>query len=215
MLPELNFSDEEIRNRYITFYGNYREFSEKKIPDFRYKWASLSEFVKEIKQSFSRYYNKGHNRRGTLWGERFKSLIVEDGETLINCLAYIDLNPIRAGITERPEDHRWNSIGYHIQSKNKDDFLSLDFDPVEHASLSLRELNRASLKEFGAMNDKERLRRYRRYIYEAGALKRPDGRSPTTIDEKVIKKERKAEILQNPIYLLIPGSHGLILPRNN
>jgi hypothetical protein len=49
--------------------------------------------VREIKVGFTRYYNKRHNRRGYFWGDRFKSLIVEKGETLINCLAYIDLNP--------------------------------------------------------------------------------------------------------------------------
>jgi len=53
----------------------------------------LSEFVREIKVGFTRYYNKRHNRRGYFWGDRFKSVIVEKGETLINCLAYIDLNP--------------------------------------------------------------------------------------------------------------------------
>ena len=37
-------------------------------------------------------------------------MIVEKGETLINCLAYIDLNPLRAGLVERPEDYRWNTL---------------------------------------------------------------------------------------------------------
>jgi len=184
MLPESYFTNEEIKSRYVTFYEDDREFPREKVSDFRLKWASLSEFVKDIKQTFSRYYNKRHNRRGTLWGERFKSLIVEDGETLINCLAYIDLNPIRANIAERPEDYRWNSLGYHIQSGNKDNFLSLDF----------------GLKEFGVMDAKERLRRYRRYVYEAGALKRSDGRSSTTIDEKILKKERKADFNTTRVY---------------
>jgi hypothetical protein len=58
------------------------------------------------------------------WGERFKSVIVENGETLINCLAYIDLNPIRAGLVKRQEEYRWNSIGYHAQTNNRDNFLS-------------------------------------------------------------------------------------------
>jgi putative transposase len=44
------------------------------------------------------YYNRRHNRRGFFWSARFKSLIVDNDETLINCLAYIDLNPVRAGI---------------------------------------------------------------------------------------------------------------------
>ena len=42
------------------------------------------------------------------------------------------------------------------------------------------------------MDEKERLRRFRRYVYEAGALKRSDGKSCRTIDEKILEKERKA-----------------------
>ena len=133
--------------------------------------------MKEIKQTFSWYYNQRHNRRGTLWGERFKIVIVENGETLINCLAYIDLNPVRAAIVERPEYYRWNSLGYHIQAGNRDDFLSLDF----------------GLKEFGTMDAAERLRSYRRYVYETGGIKRFDGRSSATVDEKILEKERKTD----------------------
>lgn len=59
-------------------YGNDRRFSEAQIPSFRSKWSSLSEFVKEIKQEFSRFYNKRHGRRGFFWGDRFKSVIVEN-----------------------------------------------------------------------------------------------------------------------------------------
>ena len=89
--------------------------------------------------------------------------------------------------------YRWNSLGFHIQTGNNDDFLSLDFGPVKCASLSLRELNGASLKEFGVMDAAERLRSYRRYVYEAGGLKRADGRSSATVDEKILEKERKTD----------------------
>ena len=73
---------------------------------------------------------------GILWDERFESLIVENGETLINCLVHIDLNLLRAGIVSRPEDYRWNSLSYHIQTNNQDNFLSTDFGPVKYAPLS-------------------------------------------------------------------------------
>jgi putative transposase len=52
-----------------------------------------------------------------------KSVIVDKGETLVNCLAYIDLKPLRAGLVDRPEDYRWNSLGYHLQTQNKNQFL--------------------------------------------------------------------------------------------
>ena len=55
MLPESGFSDDEIKSRYKMFYGDVREFPQEKVPAFRFKWASLSELVREIKQTFSRY----------------------------------------------------------------------------------------------------------------------------------------------------------------
>jgi len=109
------------------FYGDSQDFTEGQIPYLCEKLSSLSELIREIKVGFARYYNRRHNRDGYFWGDRFKSVIVDKGETLINCLAYIDLNPLRAGIVSRPEDYRWNSLGYHVQTNNRDSFLSTDF----------------------------------------------------------------------------------------
>jgi REP element-mobilizing transposase RayT len=177
MLPEYKFSDQEIKNRYVNFYGYERVFADGQIPSLRAKFSSLSEFVREIKVGFARYYNKRHNRRGYFWGDRFKSVIVDKGETMVNCLAYIDLNPLRAGIVSRPEDYRWNSLGYHVQTNNRDNFLSTDF----------------GLKEFNVNSEKERIRRYRRYVYEAGAVNRPEKGKTEVIGDRIIEKERKRE----------------------
>jgi REP element-mobilizing transposase RayT len=175
MIPEDQFTDDEIQKRFEAFFGKSREFAEGQIPYWREKLSSLSEFIREIKVGFARYYNRRHNRRGYFWGDRFKSVIVDKGETLVNCLAYIDLNPLRAGIVDLPEDYRWNSLGYHIQTENKDRFLSTDY----------------GLKEFNVKSKKERIRRYRRYVYEAGAICRPDKMQAHVIDAKVVAKERK------------------------
>lgn len=176
-LPEYKFTDEDIKCRYVNFYGDDRVFADGLIPSLRAKLSSLSEFVREIKVGFARYYNKRHHRRGYFWGDRFKSVIVDKGETLVNCLAYIDLNPLRAGIASRPEDYRWNSLGYHLQTNNRGNFLSTDF----------------GLKEFNVKSKKERIRRYRRYVYEAGAINRPDKMQAKVIDDKVLEKERNRE----------------------
>ena len=177
MFPEHNYKDEEIRKRCKAHYGEDFEVSDEQIVDYRVKLSSLANYMKEIKQAFSWYYNHRHNRRGTLWGERFKSVIVENGETLINCLAYIDLNPLRAGIVDRPEEYRWNSLGYHIQTSNQDNFLSTDF----------------GLKEFNVKSENERIRRYRRYVYEAGAINEPGKGRAKVIKDKVLEKERKRD----------------------
>jgi putative transposase len=177
MFPEYKYTDEDIQNRYEDFYGDDRVFAAGWIPSLREKLSNLSEFVREIKVGFTRYYNKRHHRRGYFWGDRFKSVIVEKGETLINCLAYIDLNPLRAGLVERPEDYRWNSLGYHVQTNNQDKFLSTDF----------------GLKEFNVKSEKERIRSYRRYIYEAGAVNRPEKGKIQVIGDKIMEKERNRE----------------------
>ena len=92
MLPEYKFNDEEIEKRFVEFYGDERIFADGLIPSLREKLSSLSEFMREIKVGFARFYNRLHNRRGYFWGDWFKSVIVDIGETLINCLAYIDLS---------------------------------------------------------------------------------------------------------------------------
>jgi putative transposase len=151
------------------------------VPSLREKLSSLSEFMREIKVGFARFYNRRHNRRGYFWGDRFKSVIVEYGETLINCLAYIDLNPLRAGIVSRPEEYRWNSLGYHMQTNNRGNFLSTDF----------------GLNEFNVKSKKERIRRYRRYVYEAGSLNQPKKGVVKVIADKVLEKERRREFELN------------------
>ena len=177
MIPDNRFTDEDIQKRFETFYADSRDFTEGQIPYLREKLSSLSEFMREIKVGFARYYNRRHNRRGYFWGDRFKSVIVDKGETLVNCLAYIDLNPLRAGLVDRPEDYRWNSLGYHVQTHNKDQFLSTDF----------------GFEEFNVKSPKERIRRYRRFVYEAGAISRPDKMQAKVIDDKVVAKERKKD----------------------
>jgi len=173
MHPGEGYTDTEVRRRYSIYYQDDDRREEPlsgQITMFRHKWEQLSEFIKEIKQTFSRYYNKRHKRRGFFWSDRFKSVLVENGDTLINCLAYVDLNPIRAGLVERPDDYRWSSLGYHQQTGNKGNFLSLDFGL------------------FGAerLSSEQRLTKYRQFVYEVGEIKRHKGKS---IDRLVAEKE--------------------------
>jgi putative transposase len=81
------------------------------LDTFRKRFCDLSCFVKELKERFSRWFNKHHDRRGTLWMDRFKSVLVEDGEALRTMALYIDLNPVRAGLVEDPKDYRWTGYG--------------------------------------------------------------------------------------------------------
>ena len=82
--------------------------AEQRIAALKKRFCDLSLFVKEVKERFSRWFNKRRGRRGTLWMDRFKSVIVEGkGEALRTMAAYIDLNPVRAGLVKDPKDYRW------------------------------------------------------------------------------------------------------------
>jgi putative transposase len=72
---------------------------------------NLSEFMKTLLQRFTRWFNRTHNRSGTLWEERYKSVIVESGVAARTMAAYIDLNPVRAGMVSDPAEYRWSSYG--------------------------------------------------------------------------------------------------------
>jgi hypothetical protein len=74
--------------------------------------GDVSAFVKTLKQRYSMSYNARHKRSGTLWEERFKSVLVENAEGAKAAVAaYIDLNPVRAKTVADPKDYRWSGYG--------------------------------------------------------------------------------------------------------
>jgi REP element-mobilizing transposase RayT len=83
-------------------------WEEEILDRYRTRMGDLSIFMKELKQRFTQWFNRRHGRRGTLWEERFKSMLVEgDEKALLTVAAYIDLNPVRARMVDRVEDYRW------------------------------------------------------------------------------------------------------------
>ena len=69
--------------------------------------GDVSAYMKLVKQRFSIWFNRSHRRYGTLWAERFKSVLVESGRALQAISAYIDLNCVRAGLVVDPKDYRF------------------------------------------------------------------------------------------------------------
>lgn len=69
--------------------------------------GDVSPYMKLVKQRLSIWYNKTHGRFGTLWAERFKSVLVGPG-ALQPMMAYIDLNCVRAGLVGDPKDYRYS-----------------------------------------------------------------------------------------------------------
>jgi len=86
---------------------------------FTYRMYDLSEFMKTLLQRFTRWHNNRAKRCGNLWEETFKSVVVEDGLASKTIAAYIDLNPVRAGIAQDPAEYRWSSYGEAMGATGK------------------------------------------------------------------------------------------------
>jgi len=78
---------------------------------YTYRMHDLSEFMKSLVQRFTQWYNRRNERKGNLWEDAFRSTVVEPGIAARMVATYIDLNPVRAGIVNDPEDYSWCSYG--------------------------------------------------------------------------------------------------------
>ena len=133
----------------------------------------LSEFMNGLLKRFTRWFNRQHQRTGTLWEDRFKSVIVEGGTPARAVAAYIDLNPVRAGLASEPADYRWSSYGEAVGAGGR-----------SAAGKAARSgLVRALLCGEGAMNDASRWQeisgRYRLLLKQA--IERKGGGSKASV----------------------------------
>jgi REP element-mobilizing transposase RayT len=96
------------------------EAAESLKAEYTYRMYDISEFMKTFKQRFTQSYNLRHGRKGTLWEERFKSILLQgrSGHALATIAAYIDLNAVRAGIVADPKDYRFSGYGEAMAGSN-------------------------------------------------------------------------------------------------
>ena len=69
--------------------------------------------MQAVGRTYVRYVNTRHHRTGALWEGRFRSSIVHTERYLLTCSRYIELNPVRAGMIDRPERYRWSSYRHN------------------------------------------------------------------------------------------------------
>lgn len=86
--------------------------------EYRERLSSISWFMKVLNQHIARLANKEDNCTGKFWESRFKSQALLDEAALLTCMAYVDLNPIRAGMADRPELSEFTSIQTRL-NRNK------------------------------------------------------------------------------------------------
>jgi REP element-mobilizing transposase RayT len=156
-------SDAELVERYRALYPNGRKrvaeveatlakgeaLAEALRARLHARMHDVSMFLKELKQRFTMWFNARFKLYGTIWAERFKSILIEnDASALCTVGAYIDLNPLRAGIVEKPEDYRWCGMAAAERG-----------DPIAQAGL-------ISMMRSGTWIDA--WKSYRRFVYHAG-----------------------------------------------
>ncbi len=97
----------------------------------------LSRFMQQLEGEFAEYYNARKGRSGAFWGERYHCTMIDGGEHLWNCLRYIDLNMVRAGVVRHPGEWAW--CGYRELVGERERYRSLEVDRlVELLGLSDR-----------------------------------------------------------------------------
>lgn len=69
----------------------------------------LAKIMQGLTQTYSIWFNHKYRKPGRLWQGRFKSFVIEKDKYLLDCLQYIELNPVRANLVTRPEDYLWSS----------------------------------------------------------------------------------------------------------
>ncbi len=77
------------------------------------KEGALAGFMKLIGQRYTQYVNYRYERTGSMWEGRYKSSVIDTDLYLLTCYRYIELNPVRAGMTQRPSEYRWSSARWH------------------------------------------------------------------------------------------------------
>jgi putative transposase len=77
------------------------------------KDQALSKMMQAVGRSYVQAFNKAQGRTGTLWEGRYRSTLIQTERYLLACMAYIDLNPVRAHMVAQPEDYAWSSYGFY------------------------------------------------------------------------------------------------------
>ena len=90
--------------------------------------GKMSECFKRLNGLYGMYYRKSAGGKGYVFQDRFKSTLIEKDAYLLQSIAYLLRNPVRAGIVHNAEDYIWSSIkAYYSKSSNRNDIVDAEF----------------------------------------------------------------------------------------
>ncbi len=134
---------------------------------YRLRLFDVSEYMRNIQSAFARWFNRSYQRHGRFWADRFKSVYLADPKAVLDCMLYVELNPVRAGLVERPEE--WQGSSLLQRELGKDSWL-------------------APMETFLAQPDgKKALAEYRQRLYYRGSVPTKSGQK--AISQRVLEQE--------------------------
>ena len=83
----------------------------------------LPKLMQFLGRQYVSWFNRRHSRTGTLWEGRYKSSLIQSERYLLNCMVYMDLNPVRAAMAAHPGDYQWSSY-LHYAGKRVDNAVA-------------------------------------------------------------------------------------------
>ena len=112
-------------------YGNCKmEIAKCKLQNFHYfaffnlhfdfcNDEGISLYMKNLLNSYTRYFNTKTKRKGPLWQGRFKSVLIKTDEQLLHLTRYIHLNPTSEDLVEKPEDWPYSSYNEYLRNSEE------------------------------------------------------------------------------------------------
>jgi len=174
----------EVEQQLYDFRQSGRETQAQELRDkyLRRMW-SLSSYMKALKQRFTQWYNGKHARKGGLWEDRFKSVLVEDGHAARVMSAYIDLNPVRAKMVKTPSDYTW--CGWAQAGKSRPKQNKLPREGLRRVMMEVQRGQYSDEKELEkALSWRQVARSYRKLLEQG----KESASSPDQADKKMIQK---------------------------
>jgi len=180
-----NLTRTELEERVPMFYPNTAMqanlWTEAQWERFNQRIFDVSELMRSVQSAFARWYNKRYERKGRLWADRYKSTILLDNQAVLDCMHYVELNAMRAGIApnDRPEDFPWSSL--HYREIGQGEWMS-------------------SIKEIiGERTEDLALKTYKAQIYHRGGV--PTSESQKVISEQLIAREESRDFAPRGVFL--------------
>jgi putative transposase len=177
-------SETEAIHRFTRFYPRLDapDPGTPEMEHLRNRLRDLSDLGKQLQMRFTAWYNRTRpiERRGGLWADRFKSVLLQgsrDHSAIWSCLAYIELNPVRANLVDDPADYRFSSWGRYCGSGQhpfKGNFT--------------RHLQRTAMRGTGSLTASEIVVEFRAKLAEAIELDRSGDR----VEAAAVAEEARA-----------------------